>query len=551
MDLRWIAALGLALELLLTGCSTTDDEGGAPADDDDAGDDDTTDPVDVIHWGDYGSLTVSPGRGTALVRRIDEGDEWIIDEYDGRYRPRLFQIDATDGSLRPLSERADEHLWFSANDGALYVDDPDGAATLWFVDRDGQTTQVMDDFLGLGLDDSSRFVIAQTPSPRRYTLFDTQTAEHLLQDSEAFVPWRVNPDGSCVLGSLDDTIQLWRPAADEWSPIRLAGGETPDGVVLFDSCERVWYVHGENVGWIELASGDVHELAVLDGNLSGPSVAVSPSEERLYWIDGGGVHGAELSTDSVDFSLPVQFADYESSPDGRYLAVATMYDALGWCGPVMNVDLDAATATTTTGIVCYEIVGYMVFTSGGGFVQWSDGPFNAMISPVPALTEIQYCPAFECHQPGVVDAGDRRLVVPWIGDPDGPDYDGTMRQLSTMSLTGEADDLTPFFISDAPYDFYWYDLVRYTADAETIVFGNELVPHAEWEWPCPAELMAGSPADGTHWSLDHDVVDVEIDAADRLLYITGEPRHEESCAAWASGEAFEPALHVVPSPLWR
>ena len=552
MGIRRIATLGLVLELLLGGCPTRDEENGTPADDDASDDDtdDTEDPVEVIHWGDYGSLTASPGGGTVLVRRIDEGDEWITDEYDRRYRPRLFQIDAADGSLRTLSERADEHLWFTAGDGALYVDDPDGAATLWFVDRDGQSSQVMDDFLGLNLDASGRFVIAQTPSPRRYTLFDTQTAEHLLQDSEEFVPWRINPDGSCVLGTLDETIQLWRPATDEWSAVQLAGGETPDGVVLFDSCERVWYVHGEQVGWIDLVSGDIHELATLDGTLNGPSVTVSPDEGRLYWIDGGGVHGADLSTDCVDFSLPVQFADYESSPDGRHLAVATMYDALGWCGPVMNVDLDAAMATTTTGIVCFELVGYMVFTSGGGFVQWSDGPYNAMISPVPALTELQYCPAFACHQPGLVDAGDRRLVVPWVGDPDGADYDGTKRQLSAFSLTDDGAVLTPFFTSDEPYDFYWYEFVRYTADAETVVFGNELVPHAEWDWPCPVELRAGNPADGTHWSLDVDVVDVEIDANDRLLYITGEPRHEESCTAWAQAEGIEPALHVVPASLW-
>ena len=160
-------------------------------------------------------------------------------------------------------------------------------------------------------------------------------------------------------------------------------------------------------------------------------------------------------------------------------------------GTLHLVDLDAGTSASTAGIVCFEIVGYTVFTPGGGHLLWTDGPYSGMISPVSTWDEVSYCPPFECWHPGVVDVEDRWLVVPRSRGLEKDGTPGPIRMLSFTSLTGGASEVQPFFESTEAYDYDWFEMVRFGGDGDTVVFGHELVPHAEWEWPCPVELMAG------------------------------------------------------------
>ena len=82
----------VTMPLLFPACGDSGSVGGLP-------------PAGAFLPGDFGPVLASPDRELLVVRSIEPGDTWIVDEFGRQHRPRLSLVRTLLGTLQPINER--------------------------------------------------------------------------------------------------------------------------------------------------------------------------------------------------------------------------------------------------------------------------------------------------------------------------------------------------------------------------------------------------------------------------------------------------------------
>jgi hypothetical protein len=489
-------------------------------------------------------LSLSPDRALLLVRGIESGDDWSTTEFGWRYRPRLYRVDLDTGDLVPLTTRAGYHVWFHAG-GVFFTEETGESAELRYLDRTGGVTSVLADFAGLSLD--APLPIASTSFPRQYRVFDPQTLT--VRDLGELVPWTTDATGHCVLGWEEGALVLL--AGDERSELANIADGSVSRVQVDADCTRVLHRSDDTIDVHDLEDGDVRRL---EGRGIGRLWWRSPSRDQAYFVDEVGLHRVDLANQEMTLLFPAMgepaidpFMRFDNSPDGRYTALGAI--PYNWCYHLVLLDLVEGTFALGGTRICPEIVGYAHFSPDSRHLDWVDAPYNARTTPVGDFAETEYCPAMHCLHAGSHSPDGRWVVAPWSEEG------GFPLPVAHWLAFFDHDDpdagLVPMFAAQEPYDPDWRELVRFSADSQTMTFGEDDVMRALGTGPCPATLRAGPPPLEDHWVLADEVVDVEIAANDLLAWVAGPPREDAYCPGWPEPPGFESGLHLLPPSEWK
>ncbi len=515
-------------------------------------------PAERFHPGNFGRLQISRDKRFAVVRGIEAGDEWIRDEYNERYRPRLHLVGDT-GGLMLLTPIAARRVWFAA-DGVFYIDLARDPNVLMYADRSGGMTEVLAgaqlEYLALTLNLPGTVAIAHKRYPAGHVVFDTEAARAL--DTGEFVPLMTDDSGACVVGTEANSLVVWNVGTDKKVSIAPLGngagasfGEVLSGrgVFLTGRCDLVIYRDADDLIAFDVKTEVARTLAQVSGRAP---IALTPDQRQAYLLDDAGLRRASLAGGPEQLIRPAPIVQgWPTLPTHHHWLFLVDPDepsSSDPCWRIMTVNLETGTLSVSSERMC-PLFGHTGLSEDGRWALYTDGPLNSIVSPVDDLEGgAAYCPAFRCIAPGVVAPNGTRLLVAHQEDG-GSGY-------STMAMFDAADPssgLVPLFQSDGEYDAYYQELIRFTTDASWATFGNETVTG----WRCPAELrlvgLDAPAAAATSHPIASDVVDVEVTATDTLLYIVGTPRgqvDQEHCQQWTPSDTFELGLHVVPKQLW-
>ena len=165
-------------------------------------------PEGIFLPGDFGPVLASPDRELVLVRSIEPGDTWVVDEYDRQYRPRLSIVSTLAGTLQPINARTGIYLSFPKAGGVLHgrLAADDRTATLLYTGNDGVTTTVLEDYSGF-FDWYSVVQVSRRIDPTGGVLFRPSTRG--VFPLGAYVFWASDTAGTRVVGVESGSVTLW------------------------------------------------------------------------------------------------------------------------------------------------------------------------------------------------------------------------------------------------------------------------------------------------------------------------------------------------------
>ncbi len=504
-------------------------------------------PQGVFLPGDFGPVLQSPDRELLLVRSIEPGDTWVVDEFGRQHRPRLSLVRTLSGTLQPINERTGVHLSFPKAGGVLHgrLTGGDRVGTLLYTANDGATTTVLDDYAGF-LDWYSVIPVSRRLDPTDGVLLRPSTSS--VFPAPGFVFWASDTAATRVVGVEAGSVTLWNLDEGTKQPLWDVSSET--GVYGTISADGTWaYVIAAS--WMRAFDLGGGTSRLVEGAVAVrphiQSFALEPGGPSFYFVDDEGLKRVTPASAAAELLAAGRVASHERTRNGRWWLLELDMDPLDYCYRMMVVDLESGATSASVSRVCPEVVGYAVLSAEERHVLWSDGPFNSMASAFAAFSEIQYCAAFACLAPATIAPDDRWLLVPTASSGCGTGDACTMMR---FDLDDPAGGLVPLFAAEHNYDWYFADYVRFARGSPALTFGVETLSRNPAFGPCPNELRVALRGTWETWNVDVAVKDVEVAADDTLVYATGRPDLPAACPGWPEPAGLVPGLRIVPASWW-